>query len=43
MAKKQTILEKIKKKMDKLESLRQKEEDILEEINELLELEEDEE
>ena len=43
MAKKQTISEKIKKKMDKLESLRQKEEDILEEINELLELEEDEE
>ncbi len=36
-----TILEKIKKKITKLEALRQKEENILEEINELLEEDEE--
>ena len=37
MAKKQTTLEKLKKKMEKLEAIHEKEDAIFEEINELLE------
>ena len=42
MAKKQTTLEKLRKKMEKLEDLREKEDAIFEEINELIEDEDDE-
>lgn len=41
MAKKQTPLEKIKKKMEKLSAIHEKEESIFEEINNILDEEED--
>ena len=43
MAKKKTLREKIQKEIDKLEALHEKEEDVMEAINELLEDEDDEE